>query len=90
MVQAVHTRCRHLCAMFEINVFAGTKYCPPVLETVSIVSPLGTSVIFQCSVSPPASALQPDMVPLQVKFVYVRIHLVSAGTPPSEWGLSTS
>jgi hypothetical protein len=38
-LQALHIRRRHFDAVFLINAFTGTKYCPSVLEAVGIRVP---------------------------------------------------
>jgi hypothetical protein len=38
-LQTLHIRRRHFDALFLINAFCGTKYCPSVMETVSIRVP---------------------------------------------------
>jgi hypothetical protein len=38
-LQTLHIRRRHFDALFLINVFGGTKYCTPVLETVGLRVP---------------------------------------------------
>jgi hypothetical protein len=43
-LHTLHIRRRHFGALFLINVFCGTKYCPSVLKTVGIRVLLGTYV----------------------------------------------
>jgi hypothetical protein len=38
-LQTLHVRRRHIDALFSINAFCGTKYCPSVLETVGLRVP---------------------------------------------------
>jgi hypothetical protein len=67
-LQTLHIRRRHFDALFLMNAFCGTNYCPSVLETV-FVFPLGTYVILPRSVAPSATALQQDVYLLQMQFV---------------------
>jgi hypothetical protein len=53
-LQTLHIRRRHFVALFLINVFSGTKYCPSVMETVGIRVPtrnIRNFTTFSCSFS---------------------------------------
>jgi hypothetical protein len=53
-LQTLHIRRRHFDALFLINAFSGTKYCPSVLETVGIRVPTRNTrnfTMFSCSFS---------------------------------------
>jgi hypothetical protein len=53
-LQTLHIRRRHLDALFSVNVFCGTKYCPSVLETVGVRVPtrnMRNFTTFPCSFS---------------------------------------
>jgi hypothetical protein len=60
-LQTLHIRRRHFDALFLINVFSGTKHCPPTLEIVGIRVPTRN----MRSVAPSATALQLDVFLLQ-------------------------
>jgi hypothetical protein len=76
-LQTLHIRRRHFDALFLINVFCGTKYCPPGLETVGIRVPTRNIVTLSLSVDPSVTALQQDVYLLQIQFVNLQIFLVS-------------
>jgi hypothetical protein len=53
-LQTLHIRRRHIDALFLINAFCGTKYCPSVLETVGLRVPtrnIRNFTTFSCSFS---------------------------------------
>jgi hypothetical protein len=53
-LQTLHIRRRHIDALFLINSFCGTKYCPSVLETVGLRVPtrnIRNFTTFSCSFS---------------------------------------
>jgi hypothetical protein len=61
-LQTLHTRRRHIDALFLINAFCGTKNCPSVLETVGLRVPtlnIRNFTTFSCSFShcPSANAV---------------------------------
>jgi hypothetical protein len=62
-------RRRHIDALFLINAFCGTKYCPSVLETVVSVFQHGTYVTSPRSVAPSATALQHAVYLLPMQFI---------------------
>jgi hypothetical protein len=76
-VVVVVVRRHHFDALFLINVFSGTKYCPSVWKQLAFVFPLGTYVTLPRSVAPSATALQQDVHLLQMQFVNLQISLVS-------------
>jgi hypothetical protein len=53
-LETLHMRRRHFDALFLINAFFGTKYCPSVLETVGLRVPtrnIRNFTTFSCSFS---------------------------------------
>jgi hypothetical protein len=68
-LQTLRIRRRQIDALFLINAFCGTKYCPSVLETVGLRVPTRDIVISPRSVAPSATALQQDVYLLPMQFV---------------------
>jgi hypothetical protein len=68
----LHIRRRHSDALFLINVFSAARCCQSVLEIVGIRVPTRT---MSCSVAPLATALQLNVVLLQMQFVNLQIPL---------------
>jgi hypothetical protein len=73
----LHNRRRHFDALFLINVFNGTKYCPSALETDGIHVPTRNIRNFACSLALLATALQLDVFQRLMQFVNVQIFLES-------------
>jgi hypothetical protein len=67
-LQTLYIRRRHFDALFLINAFCGTKYCPSVLETVGLRVPT-RNIILPRPVTPSATALRQDIYLLQMQFV---------------------
>jgi hypothetical protein len=67
-LQTLHVRRRHIDALFLINIFRGTKFCPSSMQSACVFL-LGTFELFPRSVVLPATVLQPDVLLLQIQFV---------------------
>jgi hypothetical protein len=68
-LHTLHVKRRHTDALFLINVFRGTKFCPLDSKQSACVFLLGTSENFPRSVVLPATVLQPGVFLLQIQFV---------------------